>query len=113
MAFKLRGPVQERAHESQKGFVHGRNFCSHVVALDAEARRAGILPRAEERMPTFTSYDFAAAFPSLSRTWLTCALRRFGLPIGYVWMFSALYFQPMTWIRLAGRRLRFLPVLAG
>ena len=90
----IKDAVAKRTHVSQQGFVVGRNFTKHIVRLDSEMRRAGIVPDAIINKPFFTSFDFSAAFPSLGRAWLFAALERFGLPIGYLNLFRSMYHAP-------------------
>ena len=76
----LAGVVARDTHGVQKGFVAGRKFGEHIVALDAECRQAGLLPAADERLPGFFSFDVRAAFPSMSQLFLRRTVERFRLP---------------------------------
>eukprot|EP00959_Pyramimonas_sp_CCMP1952_P064671 1349896-Pyramimonas_sp.AAC.1 len=67
-------------------------------------RRAGLLENAMERHPIFVSFDFAAAFPSLGRTWLFKTLRRFGLPTGCMHLFEAMCYAPTSSVKVDGAR---------
>ena len=111
--FSLKAAVRERIHPSQQGFVPTRNFTKHIVLLDAEMRTASLSADAATKQPTFTSFDFAAAFPSLGRAWLFCALEQFGLPQGYLNLFHALYYAPNSYVKVDGLRFAMFALESG
>eukprot|EP00959_Pyramimonas_sp_CCMP1952_P012528 264637-Pyramimonas_sp.AAC.1 len=74
----------------------------HIVRLDADMRRVGLLENSLDRRPIFVSFDFAAAFPSLGRTWFFKALRRFGLPTGHMHLFEAMCYAPTSSVKVDG-----------
>eukprot|EP00959_Pyramimonas_sp_CCMP1952_P013274 280092-Pyramimonas_sp.AAC.1 len=67
--------------------------------LDAEARRAGWLADGPRKRPLLLSFDFRAAFPSLSRRWLELVLVHYGVPLGVCWAIGALYTAPIAFAR--------------
>ncbi|CAK0830616.1 unnamed protein product, partial [Prorocentrum cordatum] len=75
----------------QKSFTAGRRLVDHIPFLDAECVREGLLPGAAQRRPMLLSYDFRQAFPSLFRDVIDMVLPRYGVPIGFRSVVSALY----------------------
>ena len=72
----------------QNGFVRGRNFIDNVVDLDGHARvhsqsAASDCSPAALR-PGLASWDYAAAFPSLSQLFMMAVLRASGAPLGFL-----------------------------
>eukprot|EP00959_Pyramimonas_sp_CCMP1952_P325003 6802799-Pyramimonas_sp.AAC.1 len=51
----------------EKGFAAGMKLGEHIASLDAECRRTGLLPAANDRLPGFFSFDVRAAIPSVAR----------------------------------------------
>ena len=67
----------------QRGFVPGRQLTSNVLDLDAYAH-IHALSSDSNKLPLLVFFDFAAAFPSISHTWLFLILRALNFPIGFI-----------------------------
>ena len=111
--WQLKVVAEKHTDTSQQGFVAGRNFAKHIVQMDCEARAASLDPSALTQHPVFLSFDFASAFPSLSRKYLGKVLERFKLPLGYRLAVSGLYSHMTGFVRIGGRREVALPILSG
>ena len=79
--FALRTPLATHACPAQRGFIPGRQLVSNVVDLDVYGRIHGM--QSVDSDPSLISlYDFAAAFPSMSHTWIAACLTALGIPPG-------------------------------
>ncbi|CAK0849819.1 unnamed protein product, partial [Prorocentrum cordatum] len=84
-------PIASAATEGvQKGFTAGRRFVDHTPFLDAECRREGLLPGAAQRRPMLLSFGFRQALPPLFRDVIDIVLPRYGAPLGFCGVISAL-----------------------
>eukprot|EP00959_Pyramimonas_sp_CCMP1952_P363253 7606986-Pyramimonas_sp.AAC.1 len=109
----IKSAVAERTYYLQQGFAVGRNLTKHIVNLDAEMRRAGVQPGADKHKPVFTSFDLAAAPPSLGSVWLFASLERFGVPEGLVSLSRQLCHVPNSFLKVDGVRHFILPIEFG
>ena len=79
--FALRTPLATHACPVQRGFIPGRQLLSNVVDLGVYGRIRGMQPVDSD--PSLISlYDFAAAFPSMSHTWIAACPTALGAPPG-------------------------------
>ena len=77
---KLRAVAKKSICKYQNGFVWQRNFPNNPVALDALGRIFQTI--CPELNPAIVSWDFAAAFPSISHEFLFMVFRANGMPTG-------------------------------
>ena len=80
ISWSLRLPLRAWTSPSQRGFVPGRALTWNVVEADARCRQAGFANPSQH--PCALALDIEAAFPSLSRQWITFCLTRIGIPEG-------------------------------
>ena len=79
--FALRIPLATHACSVERGFIPGRQLVSSVVDFDVHGRIYGSQPVDSD--PSLISlYDFAAAFPSMSHTWIAACPTALGIPSG-------------------------------
>ena len=86
----LKKPIAKSAPVSQRGFVKGRQGLDNVVDIDTRARILDMQANGDN-VPAIMLYDYAAAFPSVSHTFLFLCLTAAGIPEGIVSFFRALY----------------------
>ncbi|CAK0820764.1 unnamed protein product, partial [Prorocentrum cordatum] len=98
----------------QKGFTAGRRFVDRVPFLDAECRREGLLPGAAQRRPMLLSFDFGQDFPSLFRDVIDIALPKYGVPLGFCSVISALHCNCLAFssFRVSGGSAAMEPLFA-
>ena len=108
----IKRPIAERASNSQRGFVHGRQGLDNVVDIDTRARILD-MQATGENVPAIMLYDFAAAFPSVSHDFLFMCLIAAGLPDGLIAFFRALYKGNQVFINLNGEVLWLYEIFAG
>ena len=109
---KLRAAVSVHACPLQRGFIPGRTFVQNVVDLDAAARQFG-LQMGAAKLPSLACFDFAAAFPSLSHSWLFRLLAHLKLPEGFVNLVKAVYHCNTAFGRVLGALAPIFLVMCG
>ena len=85
---KLAPEAKTKTHESQRGFVSGRNFLNNVLDLDSIARilsmyyiHKGGDPNLDiSKIPILAFFDFETAFPSVAHAWIRLVLRHRKVP---------------------------------
>ena len=94
-------PIMDAAvSDGQQGFLAGRSLIKDVMDVD-EAMRAYAM---RGRFPAAIFYDFQAAFPSLSQTFLLTTLEHLGMPPHIVQFIKCLYFDNHCWMSIGGKR---------
>ena len=79
--FALRTQLATHACPVQRGSIPGGQLVSNVVGLDVYGPIDGVQPVDSD--PSLISLcDFAAAFPSMSQTWIAACLSALGIPSG-------------------------------
>ncbi len=83
----LKHVVALHAAGCQRGFTPGRNVVQNVVASDVDFRRLAMQRHASTSaaLPALVTWDFAAAFPSVSHEVLWLAWQRWAFLKGYSW----------------------------
>ena len=101
----------------QNGFVRGRNFVDNVVDLDGSARVhsqsavSGLIPAAFR--PGLASWDYAAAFPSLSQLYMKAVLRASGAPLGLSNLIDVFYALVFAYVKVAAETIFFFIARCG
>ena len=74
----------------QRGFVQGRQMLANIIDLDTRAHCFG-LASPSHLIPILVLFDFSAAFPSVSHTWLFLALEAMHFTPEFINMVKSLY----------------------
>ena len=93
----------------QRGFLPNRSLLTNVIDLEEEAMTTSLY-RSEGAVVLL---DFAAAFPSISQTFLKVALRKIGFPPCALNILDSLYYQNHCRIQIQGSHYPGFPMTAG
>ena len=77
------------ANASQRGFVRGRQGFLNITDVDTCARILDMLHSAGLLWPIIVLFDFAAAFPSISHTYLHKSLKFVNIPPNFLKVFQS------------------------
>ena len=118
--------VTAGTHESQNGFVRGRQLIQNPVDLDSAARafalKADDLNQShvekksepsEQVIAILAFFDFATAFPSVAHAWLFAVLRAAHAPTWLINYVSSLYAENKTYHMNSHGKTLFFSILAG
>eukprot|EP00959_Pyramimonas_sp_CCMP1952_P468264 9492941-Pyramimonas_sp.AAC.1 len=94
---------------SQRGFLQGRSMLSNVVDVEHHA----MLAATEEQDAAIVLFDFTAAFPSVSRTYIMEMARAAGFPSMAMGVLAALYHKTVGVLLLHGRLYEDVALEAG
>lgn len=97
--FAFHQHIHSYAHHSQRGFIHGRHLQANIIDIDGNFRYNHIV-NPDNTAAIF--FDFAAAFPSLSRRYLFAALETIGIPFTVTHAIKELYRNNFHYIKLQG-----------
>ena len=110
--FALRTPLATHACPVQRGFIPGRQLVSNVVDLDVYGRIYEMQPVGSN--PSLLSlYEFAAAFPSMSHTWIAACFTAIGVPSGAHGLIMNMYCLSLAHSAAGGTLIPLFLILAG
>ena len=95
--------------QMQRGFLRGRSMLSNVVDIDTEAMTVSL----RHDKGALVLFDFAAAFPSMSQTYMLTVLKHLGLPAASMHFLEALYDNKKCVISCKGCIYEGFPMTAG
>ena len=87
MRFRWESILGDWVSPQQQGFLHGRSMLQNVIDIETESMLAAL----RYESGGLVLFDFAAAFPSVSQTFLLRTLEHLGLPSFALSMVRALY----------------------
>ena len=90
MAIQGAPALRRGALEVQNGFVPGRQLAQNTIGLASAAHQFGRSERAAD-FPILTSWDYAAAFPSVIQAWIHIVFAGTGAPLGFRLFVIAIY----------------------
>jgi hypothetical protein len=93
----------------QQGFLQGRSMLSNIVDIDFEAMRVSL----QYKAGAIVLFDFRAAFPSVSHTYIMKVLHHLGFPKTALALVTALYNQNRCLISCHGSLYPGFDVKAG
>ena len=96
-------------HPSQRGFLPGRSILQNVIDVDDAAMTISL----RHASGAIVLFDFRAAFPSLSTSFLQCALELMGVPLEARRLVRALYHDQHCRISLAGETFDGFRITSG
>lgn len=110
-AYRLRWEPVLAPHiaSEQRGFVPGRSMLANIADIEHSAMLASL----ECRDAVIVLFDFSAAFPSISRTYLFAMARAAGFPDFAMHVLGALYHQTVGQLLLHGRLHEHVRLEAG
>ena len=74
----------------QRGFIPGRQLICNVLDLDTYSHIHAMMSNLAS-LPILVFFDFAAAFPSISHTWLFMTLEAMKFPAGFINLVKTMY----------------------
>ena len=95
--------------KEQSGFMPGRTIVGSVATTEAAMIKASLT----QSRAAALFFDFTAAFPSVSHTFLWSALRAAGIPTAIIRAIQTLYADNHHWVRLKGGTLRSVTIFSG
>lgn len=101
LARGLRPILAASVHQTQRGFVMGREMSRNVLELDTYARAMHSTVLGSD-LPALLLCDMTAAFPSINRYWMYAVLQCLGMPLGAVRVVEAIYDEMVLMTRLGG-----------
>ena len=96
----------------QKGFIAYRQMLANVVELDARAHCFALCSPAY-LLPLIVLFDFSAAFPSVSHTWLFMCLEAMKFPTGFINVVRSLYSDNIATHSVQGRTHVLFRIVSG
>jgi len=95
--------------KAQRGFLKGRQMLHNLIDVDWEGMRVSL------KCPTgaLVLFDFKAAFPSVSHSFLIRSLQYIGLPKAAINLIRAMYHNNTCYIRLQGEDFMGFSLLGG
>ena len=94
---------------AQQGFLGGRSLLQNVVDVDEGMRKAALLGSS----PAAIFFDFKAAFPSLSQSFMITTLSHLGIPRHIIQFIKCLYWDNHCLLSIGGRRFGGFKIGAG
>ena len=85
---------------AQRGFLRGRSMIANIMDVDFVARIASFM----HSMPALASFDFKAAFPSVSHEYMWAMLELIGVPARAIHAYKCLYVDNRQVVCFRGRR---------
>ncbi len=85
LARSLMPALQSWVHFTQRGFISGRIPGHGVIDIDTSGRIVSVL----QPLGVLGLFDFSAAFPSISRSFIIFVMRAAGFPVWIISMTSA------------------------
>jgi len=105
IAMSLEEAISKWAFWMQRGFIQGRCMLKNVIDIETRSAKLAFNP---DSFPCLIFFDFAAAFPSISRAFIWLVFDFIGLPVGVVRAIQALYRNNIHFIKGAfGLRFAF------
>ena len=93
----------------QRGFLGGRSILANVLDVDFESMRISL----KVKQGAIVLFDFAAAFPSISNTYMFTMLGNLGIPTKVINLIKALYSQVRCYMTLGGEKQEGFDQLVG
>lgn len=111
-AFACKPALSSGAAAVQRGFVPQRQLVRNVLDLDNMGRDVGWRAK-RGHVPVLALFDFRAAFPSVSRTYLSVAVQEVGAPPGFCDIVHGLQDGACAQFCSAGAILPLFPIERG
>ena len=90
--------VEKVISNMQRGFLRGRKMLTNVLDIDFESMKVSL----NNPKGAIILFDFEAAFPSISQSFLLDMLQRVGLPEEVLQVVRALYWQCRCVVKMGG-----------
>ena len=95
--------------EAQQGFLPGRSLIKNVLDIDEAMRNFALA----EGRPAAIFYDFKAAFPSISQSFLLNTLKHLGIPEHVICFIKSLYHRNSCVLSVGGSTFKGFDIGAG
>ena len=105
----LENIVSEWVVNAQTGFIPGRQMPQNIVDIDTWCVEASLF-NSDNALLLF---DFVAAFPTISHSFLWSALQAVGMPINIIRAIQGLYANNHHWLKFRGAVYKSVHICSG